>query len=294
MRKTYRWSLGGRSLELGRRSLIMGIVNVTPDSFYDGGRHETAQAAVDHALALVEQGADILDIGGESTRPYSDGIDLDEELERVVPVIEALAPRCPVPISIDTTKAAVAKAALGAGATIINDISGLRLDPEMIPLAAKTGCGVVLMHMRGTPKDMQDKTDYGALLPELTAELKEAVEAALAGGIRREAIVIDPGIGFSKTPEHNLQLIREIEEIARLGFPLLLGPSRKSFIGHCLEAAGLPAETDQRLIGTMAAAAVSAFLGGHILRVHDVAEARQALAVADAIREGSLGPWLSG
>ncbi|MBW1713396.1 MAG: dihydropteroate synthase [Deltaproteobacteria bacterium] len=290
MRPQFSWSLPGRSLTLGRRTLIMGVVNVTPDSFYDGGRFAEFQAAVDQALRLADQGADIIDVGGESARPFSEGIPAEEEKARVVPVIDSLAKSVTKPIAIDTKKAEVARAALAAGASIINDISGAKADPEIVSVAAETGCGLVLMHMRGSPKNMQLLTEYDNLMAEIKAELSQSVEAALAAGVRPEAVVLDPGLGFAKKPEHNLEIIRRLDELAELGYPLLIGPSRKSFIGRALEEDGLNSDPEERLWGTLAAVALSAFGGAHIVRVHDVIQTRQALAVADGVREGAYVP----
>jgi len=287
-RPGFDWALPGGRLRLDGRTLLMGVVNVTPDSFHDGGRHFSPERALERVWRLIEEGADVIDLGGESTRPFSDGINEEEELRRVLPVIEALAGRSPVPLSIDTVKAGVARRALEAGAGIINDISGLRADPAMIPLAARTGAGVVLMHMRGSPKDMQLRTDYQDLIAEIKAELNSALEAALAGGVRPEAVVLDPGIGFAKKPEHNLEIIRRLPEFLDLGRPLLVGASRKSFTGLVLEGFGLAHQTEDRLLASLAAAALAAFQGAHLIRVHDVAETRQALALADAVREGAL------
>lgn len=285
-RAAFRWRIKGGELVLGERTLVMGIVNATPDSFFDGGRYAAFETALSQALKLAEEGADILDIGGESTRPASEGTPLQEELDRTIPLIERLAKETELPISIDTKKAAVAEAAISAGARIVNDISGGRADPDILRVAAEAGAGLVLMHMRGTPANMQTLTDYDDLCGEIGSELTEVAEAARAAGVQREAIVLDPGIGFAKKPTQNLALISGLGRFAELGYPLLYGPSRKSFIGFSLEAQGLSSEPDDRLIGTMAATALSAFMGAHILRVHDVAEARQALAVADAVREG--------
>lgn len=289
-RPEFKWELGSRSLCLGKRTLVMGVVNVTPDSFSDGGRYASPEDALAQARRLIEEGVDILDLGGESTRPRSGEISAEEEMERVVPVIEALAQETDLPLSIDTKKALVAEASLRAGAVIINDISGGRADAKMLPLAAQTGCGLVLMHMRGTPAEMQNLTDYDDLLGEVNLELKDCVRAALEAGVGPEKIVLDPGIGFAKKPTHNLELIARLGVLTELGYPLLVGPSRKSFIGFSLQAQNLADGPDDRLMGTLAAVALCACQGAHILRVHDVKEARQVLAVADAVREGEFIP----
>jgi len=264
----------------------MGVVNVTPDSFYDGGRHFDLRRAVDRAVEMVEEGADLIDIGGESTRPYSTGIDEAEEKDRVLPVIEALAGKITPPISIDTKKPGVARAALDAGAEIINDISGMQADPDMIPLAAGTGAGVVLMHMRGTPEKMQLLTKYNNLIGEIKAELAAAAQACVQGGISQPRIVLDPGIGFAKKAEQNLEVIKRLDEFEELDYPLMIGTSRKTFIGSALKHRSLDDTPDERLMASVAAASLAAFKGAHILRVHDVAATRQSLAVADAVRDG--------
>ncbi|SMC18001.1 Dihydropteroate synthase [Desulfacinum hydrothermale DSM 13146] len=267
---------------LGHRTLIMGIVNVTPDSFSDGGRFASTQAAVRYALELVEAGADILDIGGESTRPFSDPVPLDEELERVVPVVQELRSRTAVPISVDTTKAEVARRALEAGADIINDVSALRFDPEMAPLAAETGVPVIVMHMLGTPKTMQQAPVYQSLLSEVTAFLEERLQWAVARGIDRNQIIVDPGIGFGKTVTHNLRLIRDLDVLSSLERPILLGASRKRFIGAILDR-----PVEDREVGTAVAHAFGVAAGAHILRVHDVRVHKQVALMADALRDAS-------
>ncbi|MBW2619282.1 MAG: dihydropteroate synthase [Deltaproteobacteria bacterium] len=287
-RPHFDWAVAKKIVSLDRRTLIMGVLNTTPDSFYDHGRYNASSAAIAQAHKLAREGADIIDIGGESTRPDSDGVPAEAELARVIPVIEAVASSFAGPISIDTTKAEVAKAALAAGASIINDISGLSRDPGMIPLAAESGCGVVLMHMRGRPKNMQSLTDYDDPVADVKAELAERLAGVLAGGVRPQAIVLDPGLGFAKTAEQNLEIMRRLDEFLDLKRPLLLGPSRKSFVGRALAAQGLADQPDERLFGGVAAVALAAFKGASIVRVHDVAVARQALAVADAVREGSF------
>ncbi|MBC7360265.1 MAG: dihydropteroate synthase [Desulfacinum sp.] len=269
---------------LGHRTLIMGIVNVTPDSFSDGGRFASTRTAVHHALELVEAGADILDIGGESTRPFSDPVPLQEELERVLPVIEELRAHTSVPISIDTTKAEVARRALEAGADILNDVSALRFDPEMASVAAETGAPVILMHMLGTPKTMQEAPVYQALLAEVSAFLEERIQWAVSRGVDRNQIIVDPGIGFGKTVTHNLRLIRDLDVLSSLERPLLLGVSRKRFIGSILDR-----PVEDREIGTAVANAFGVAAGAHILRVHDVGVHKQVALMADALREGRWG-----
>ncbi|MGO9620476.1 MAG: dihydropteroate synthase [Desulfobaccales bacterium] len=262
-----------------RRPLIMGILNVTPDSFADQGRFFDPDAALAQARNLVAAGADILDVGGESTRPFAEPLPLEEELRRVIPVIRAMAPKIPIPISIDTYKAPVARAALAAGASIINDISALRFDPEMAPLAAASGVAVILMHMQGTPRDMQRRPHYHDLLGEITAFFRERLEFAESRGIPRELLVLDPGLGFGKTWEHNLEILRQLEVFLKLGCPLLVGPSRKAFIGRIT---GLPAGPE-RDVATLAALAAAVQGGARIVRTHNVAYARQFFAVWEAI-----------
>ncbi|MCX5889408.1 MAG: dihydropteroate synthase [Deltaproteobacteria bacterium] len=261
------------------RPLIMGILNVTPDSFADHGRHFDHTAALAHARALVAEGADILDVGGESTRPFAEPVPLEEELRRVIPVIETIAPEIPIPISIDTYKASVARAALAAGAAIINDISALRFDPEMAKLAAAARAPVVLMHMQGSPRDMQLAPHYDDLMGEIADFFRERLDFALAQGIDRDLIVLDPGLGFGKTWEHNLEILRRLETLLELGCPLLVGPSRKGFIG---QLTGQPAGPE-RDVGTLAAVLASVQHGARIVRTHNVASARQFLAVWAAI-----------
>lgn len=277
----------GQRLDLGPRTLIMGVLNVTPDSFSDGGRFLGPEAAVEQGLRLAAEGADILDIGGESTRPYAASVTADEELRRVLPVISALAARVRVPISIDTTKAAVARRALAAGALLINDISALAADPDMAPLAAEAGVPVVLMHMRGEPRTMQVDPVYAHVTREVMAFLAQARDRAEAAGIRRDRILVDPGIGFGKTFAHNLQLLRELGQFAALDVPLLVGTSRKAFIRHLLKAPGGPdlaADAPVVAQGTQATVAAAALAGAHMVRVHDVAATRITLAIVDAIR----------
>lgn len=270
--------LGGREYDLDERTLVMGVVNVTPDSFSDGGLFYDRDAAVAHALRLQEEGADILDIGGESTRPGSDFITLEEELRRVMPVVEELAGRVEAPMSIDTTKAEVARRALEAGCSMVNEISAMRLDPEMLPLVVEKGVPFCLMHMQGMPKDMQTEPRYDDVIGEIAAFLRERAEVALEAGADPAAIMVDPGIGFGKTLEHNLEIIRRLGELRSLGYPLVLGTSRKSFIGRILDK-----PEDERLEGTAASVAVGIANGADIVRVHDVKEMARVAKVADAI-----------
>lgn len=263
-----------------KKTYIMGIVNVTPDSFFNGGRYFDVQKAVDHAFRLVEEGADILDIGGESTRPWAEPVSIDEELRRVIPVIEAISKRISIPISIDTYKARVAEETIKAGATIINDISGLRFDPEMPEIARKYKVPVVVMHIKGTPKDMQKNPYYEALIPEIIEYLRNSIVIAKQAGIDENMIIIDPGIGFGKLPEHNLTIIKNLKEFSNLGRPLLVGVSRKSFIGKVLNEAS----PEKRLEGTASAVAISVINGANIVRVHDVGFMTKVVKMADAIK----------
>jgi dihydropteroate synthase len=255
----------------------MGVVNVTPDSFSDGGLFLDPEAAITHGRELVEQGAAILDVGGESTRPGAEEVPEAEELRRVVPVIAGLA-RAGIPISVDTSKAAVAAAALDAGAAIVNDVTALRGDPEMAALCAGRGATVILMHMLGRPRTMHESPAYGDVVEEVKAFLAERVDAAVAAGVEAERIWVDPGIGFGKTAVHNLELLRRLGELRELGRPLVIGTSRKSFIGR-VDGSG----TDARLGGTVASSVWAAAEGADVLRVHDVAEVREAMAVATAV-----------
>lgn len=257
----------------------MGVLNVTPDSFSDGGLHLDPAAALERAEAMIAEGAEVIDVGGESTRPGARSPDEETEISRVVPVIEAIRSRSAVPLSIDTRRAAVAKAAIEAGADIINDVSALS-DPGMPGVAAHSGAGVVLMHMRGVPASMQDDPRYDDVVAEIVTELSGRSRTALAAGIRPEAIVLDPGIGFGKTVDHNLELIARLNELVALGFPILLGVSRKAFLGSLIGGAP-PLE---RGAATVAACVVGLLKGARIFRVHDVKMVREALRVAEAIR----------
>jgi len=275
---------------LGVRPLIMGILNVTPDSFSDGSLYLHPSKAVARALAIQAEGADILDVGGESTRPGAKPVPAREEIKRVVPVIERLADRLKIPISIDTSKAAVAEAAIKAGAVMVNDVTALR-DSRMAEVVARAGVPVILMHMRGTPRTMQRSAHYRRLVPEILSELKRSIRMARAAGIPPERILIDPGLGFAKLPAHNLVLLKSLQAFKAMGFPVVVGPSRKSFIGQILQSAVRPepveGRMDDRIFGTAAAVAVAVFSGADIVRVHEVAAMRHVALVADAIRNSS-------
>jgi len=274
------WQCGERTVELAGAPLIMGILNVTPDSFSDGGRYVEHAAAVSHALKMVADGADIIDIGGESTRPGAAGIQEDEECARVLPVIEGLRQQSDVLVSVDTMKAGVARRAIEAGANIINDVSALTHDVEMAGIAAATGAGVVLMHMQGRPRTMQRDPHYGDAVSEIRDFLAARMEEVEQRGIARNALAIDPGIGFGKTVEHNLELLAHVAAFAELGCPVLIGISRKSFLG---KLTGCPVE--DRLSGSLAAMALCVWQGAHIVRVHDVKQSKDAALVAAAIRD---------
>jgi len=266
------------------RPRIMGVLNVTPDSFSDGGEHLDPDRAVQRGLAMAAEGAELIDVGGESTRPGSDPVSEDEELRRVIPLVEALAPRVAVPISVDTTKAAVAERALDAGARMVNDVSAGRADPRMLPLVAERGCDLILMHMQGTPRDMQRDPRYADVTAEVAEFLRARVAACLEAGIALERIAIDPGIGFGKTLEHNLELLRSLGELRALSLPICVGLSRKSFIA-VMEREHLPADAPiapptERLGGSLAALALCVRRGAEILRVHDVRASVQAARVA--------------
>lgn len=288
MRPVFTWNLGSRSLELGKRTLVMGIVNVTPDSFSDGGEHLTPEAAVAHALKLLDEGADIIDIGGESTRPgarvgaENPAVSAEEELERVLPVITTLEKARPSAIiSIDTYKSVVARTAVGAGAEIVNDVSGLQWDPAMKSTLAGLSCGVVLMHSRGRPDEWRSLPAVPDMVMLTKKELRQRSDAAVAAGIKRDRIVIDPGFGFGKRLEENYPLLRRLSEFQELRFPLLAGVSRKSFIGRALSHGGKDAEIAGRQFGSLGGEIVLAMKGAHMIRTHNVRSCVEALKVAD-------------
>jgi dihydropteroate synthase len=310
MRTVFHWSLGARTLELGKRTLIMGVLNVTPDSFSDGGEYMASAIAVARALQLLDEGADIIDVGGESTRPSASvavassakenrnqevkqqqegrtekiAVSAEEELRRVLPVITELKKQRPnAVISIDTYKASVARAAAAAGVEIVNDVSGLRWDPQMAKTVAELKCGAILVHMRGRPEEWRTLPPPGDIVLQVKRELREWAEAAVLAGLRRERIVLDPGFGFGKNFEQNYPLLARFQELQSLGFPLLAGTSRKSFIGRMLAKDGNDAALSDRLYGNLAAQTVLILKGAHILRTHDVKAAAEATRVTDAI-----------
>ncbi len=269
---------GNYTLELGKRTLVMGIVNVTPDSFSDGGRFLNSEKAIEHAKLLANQGADIIDIGGESTRPGSESVTLEEEKRRVIPVIEGISEEISIPISIDACKSEVAKTALDKGASMINDISAMRFDSKIVDVALEHNAPIILMHMKGTPKNMQLNPSYTSVMGEIKEFLRDRVKFAISKGMERDSIIIDPGIGFGKTTEHNYEIIRNLRELKELDLPVLIGPSRKSFIGNTL---GL--EVDDRLEGTLATITMCVMNGADMVRVHDVKEVLRAVRMTDAI-----------
>lgn len=264
--------------ENGKRTYVAGILNITPDSFSDGGRFADIDSAVNHALQMARDGADIIDIGGESTRPGADPVTADDELKRVLPVIEKLKNGLNIPISIDTRKSSVAETAIRCGASIINDISGLKGDQKMARVAARYGVPVVVMHMKGHPQTMQDDPRYDDLITEIVKSLKESIDIAKKAGVDEENIIIDPGIGFGKTLEHNIAIIRELGRFKELGRPIMIGLSRKSFIGRILNR-----DASGRLMGTAAAVALSILNGADIVRVHDVKDIRDVTKITDSI-----------
>ena len=265
-------------LEFGSKVLVMGILNVTPDSFSDGGRFQAEQAIAAQVNTMVESGADIIDVGGESTRPFAEPVSIAEELNRVLPAIRLIRQRSAIPVSIDTTKSEVARKALAAGADIINDISALRFDRDMITLVRETEALVIIMHMQGTPADMQVAPHYDDVVAEIMAFFEERLAWAHENGVSRKRFIVDPGIGFGKTLGHNLTILKRLAEFSKLGCPVLIGHSRKSFIGKLLNA-----ETDARDVATAAVSALCALKGVSILRVHDVQKTVQAVRLAEAI-----------
>ncbi len=279
MRTLLPWKFRNQTLEWGRRTYLMGILNVTPDSFSDGGQFHSLAAALKQARDLIDGGADVLDVGGQSTRPQAIAISLEEELDRVIPVIQAVRQETDIPISVDTTRAAVAQAAIAAGADILNDISGATYDPAMLSIAAASSAPIILMHLRGTPQTMQQLTTYQDLMGEIRDFLQQRLAAALAAGVLPGKVAIDPGIGFAKTYDQNLEILRRLPELHALPCPLLVGTSRKSFIGHILDQPN----PQERVWGTAATCCAAIAHSANILRVHDVRQMRDVCRVADAI-----------
>jgi dihydropteroate synthase len=306
MRPVFEWNIGVRSLSLGKRTLLMGVLNVTPDSFSDGGLHLDPKRALDHALQLLEDGADIIDIGGESTRPgaavapapatsptdrsnakpgqLKPVVTETEEMERVIPVIAALKQARPgCVISVDTYKAAVARQAVEAGAEIVNDVSGFRWDPRMVKTLADLKCGAILMHARGRPEEWHDLPPASDIVVQVKRELRDWVDVALMAGVRRDRLALDPGFGFGKNFEENYPLLKRFDEFHQLRYPLVVGVSRKSFIGRAMARNGKDAAVADRVSGTIAAEAVAILRGAHIIRTHDVRAAADAANIADAV-----------
>lgn len=296
MRTVFEWNIGSRSLQLGKRTLIMGVVNVTPDSFSDGGLYLDRERAVEHGLRLLDEGADIIDVGGESTRPgaavrvaaapvaESQAVSEKEELERVIPVITALKQKRPkAVISIDSYKAGVAQAAVEAGAEIVNDVSGFRWDPQMIKTLAALKCGAVMMHMRGRPEEWQTLPPVADVVMLVKRELREWVDFAVTKGVKRETIVLDPGFGFGKSLEQNYPLLKRFDELHGLRYPLLAGVSRKSFVGRALARDGKDAALEDRLLGTVATETALILKGAHIVRTHDVRACADGVRIADIV-----------
>ena len=282
-RKIFHLRLRSGGLKLGERTLVMGVLNVTPDSFSDGGKFFDTKRAVQHALAMQRDGADIIDVGAESTRPGSGGISVVEELRRLLPVLEALRGKLKIPISVDTQRSTVAELALGAGAEIVNDISGLRNDPDLARVAADYGVPLILMHMRGTPRTMQKGPFARDVMRDVISGLRKSIATAKKFRVKRSQIVIDPGIGFGKTYSQNYELLAKLPDLAKLGYPLMVGPSRKGFLGATLARNGKSAPAEERIFATAATVAASILNGAHIVRVHDVAEMKHVALTTEAL-----------
>jgi dihydropteroate synthase len=289
-RKRFRLRLRLRTLILGERTLIMGVLNITPDSFSDGGEYLDSEAAIARALQLERDGADILDVGGESTRPGAASVSSEEELRRILPVIQELRGKLRIPMSVDTRSAEVAEAALDAGAEIVNDVSALRADPRLAEVARRVRAPLILMHMRGTPRTMQQGPFARDVIRDITAGLREAVARAKRAGLAKTQLLLDPGIGFGKKYEQNFEILARLPEFARLGCPIVIGTSRKAFLGKALAGPGSPsASPGERLLGTASTVTASILGGAHIVRVHDVAEMVRVARVADQIIHASPG-----
>jgi len=285
---TRSWQIRDRALPIGDRTLIMGILNVTPDSFSDGGQFVSLDAALAHAEQMISEGADIIDVGGESTRPGGEPVSVEDEINRVVPVIAELSQRTDTPISVDTTKSEVARAALDAGAAIVNDVSALRFDFYVADAVARAGAGLVLMHSRGTPATMHRLPPVADIMHEVTHSLRASINMAERRGVKRESIATDPGIGFGKSQEQNIELIANLDQLiaAFPDYPLLIGTSRKSFIGRLLaDESGTPAPAESRLHGSLATITTAVLKGAHIVRVHDVRASLETIRVAESIRD---------
>jgi len=289
-RRLFRLKLSSRTLVLGKRTLIMGVLNVTPDSFSDGNKFYSEEHAIEHAQHMERAGADLIDIGAESTRPGSQGVSVEEELKRVLPVLGALRRLLKIPISIDTHKAEVAEAALDAGAEIINDISGLRNDPRIAEVAARRRLPLILMHMRGEPRTMQKGPFARDVMKDILQGLRRSVAIASKAGVAKSQIILDPGIGFGKSYAQNYEVLQQLPQLTKLGHPLMVGTSRKGFLGATLARYGKPAPAEERIWGTAATVTASIMNGAHIVRVHDVAEMVQVARVADCLVDTRLAP----
>ena len=287
-RKKFRLKLPSRTLILGERTLVMGVLNVTPDSFSDGGNYEEPAVAIEHALAMERDGADLLDIGGESTRPGSKETPASAELDRILPVLEGLQGRLKIPISVDTRRSTIAELAIRAGAEIINDVSGLKNDPRVAEIAAKNGVPLILVHMHGEPRTMQAEPFAQDVIRDVMRGMTESAESARKAGVAQCQIILDPGIGFGKSHSQNYELLQELPQFAALDYPLLVGTSRKGFLGATLAHGGKPAPPEERIWGTAATVTASILGGAHIVRVHDVVEMGQVARVADCIVNPAL------
>jgi dihydropteroate synthase len=289
-RKLFQIKLPSRTLRLGRRTLIMGVLNVTPDSFSDGGKFLDPQRGIEHAFAMERAGADLLDIGGESTRPGSSGTPTEEELARILPVLEGLRDWLKIPISIDTQKAEVAEAAIATGAEIINDVSGLKNEPRLAAVAARYRVPLILMHMRGKPHGMQEGPFARSVIQDVIRGLRASLAIARRAGVAKSRLILDPGIGFGKSFSQNYELLARLPELAELGFPLMVGTSRKGFLGATLGSNGKPAPPEERIWGTAASVTACILGGAHIIRVHDIAEMVQVARVADCLLDPHILP----
>ncbi len=289
-RKLFRLKLNSRTLVLGERTLVMGVLNVTPDSFSDGGKFLQPESAIEQAFAIERAGADLLDIGGESTRPGSVETSASEELDRILPVLEALRGRLKIPISVDTRRASVAELAIRALAELVNDVSGLRSDPRIAEVAARHRVPLILMHMRGEPRTMQERGFARDVMKDVMQGLRKSVVVARKAGIAKSQIIVDPGIGFGKSFAQNYELLEKLPQLAKLGYPILVGTSRKGFLGATLARDGKPAPPEERIWGTAATVTASILSGAHIVRVHDVLEMVQVVRVADCVLDPKQGP----
>ncbi len=288
LRRRFHLKLRSRTLTLGERTIVMGVLNVTPDSFSDGGKYDQPEAAIERALAMEQEGADMLDIGGESTRPGAEETSAAEELDRLLPVLEGLRGRLKIPVSVDTRRAAIAEFAIRAGAEMINDVSGLRTDARLAEVVAKNGVGLILMHMRGEPRTMQRGPFARDVVSDVVSVLRESAAMARKAGVAKTQIILDPGIGFGKSYAQNYELIEKLPRLAALGYPLLVGTSRKGFLGATLAREGKPAPPEERIWGTAATVTASILGGAHVVRVHDVAKMVQVARVADCVVQPAL------